>query len=83
VKDVVQVSALPVDLANAVEQRERAGDEGLARVERNAIDAAIRAYRGNLARTARSLHIAKSTLYLKMKKYALEPTLREVRVDAR
>jgi transcriptional regulator with PAS, ATPase and Fis domain len=82
VDDIVQTTALPPEFAGAGEGGECAGAEGLARVERNAIDAAIRTYRGNLAGAARSLHIAKSTLYLKMRKYALEPMLHEVRVDA-
>ena len=80
-EDQVRTVGPPADLAETGESPEPEGDAGLARVERDAIEASIRAHRGNLARVARSLRIAKSTLYLKMKTYALEPTLREVRSD--
>jgi DNA-binding NtrC family response regulator len=85
--DVVGLSALPADLAAAGDGLRPAtsaggSDAGLARVEREAISAAIRVHRGNVARAARDLRISKSTLYLKMKKYALEPIVHEVRLCA-
>jgi sigma-54 dependent transcriptional regulator, acetoin dehydrogenase operon transcriptional activator AcoR len=52
---------------------------GLDAVERDAIRAAILTYHGNLTQVARALHIAKSTLYLKIEKYALDHVLRTVR----
>jgi len=42
-------------------------------VEREAIGGAIRRHHGNLTRTAQTLGIAKSTLYLKLELYALRP----------
>ncbi|MDB4972294.1 MAG: modulated sigma54 specific transcriptional regulator, Fis family [Myxococcaceae bacterium] len=56
---------------------------GLQKVERAAIDDALRAYSGNLTRVARELQIARSTLYLKLKKYELEPVLNELRFGSR
>jgi sigma-54 dependent transcriptional regulator, acetoin dehydrogenase operon transcriptional activator AcoR len=52
---------------------------GLDAVERDAITAAILTYHGNLTQVARALHIAKSTLYLKIQKYGLEHILHTVR----
>ena len=82
--DVIGLDSLPIDLSvSATTQLEPAVDStlsaGLDGVERDAIRGAIRSHGGNLSRTAHDLHISKSTLYLKMKKYALEPVLREVR----
>ena len=56
---------------------------GLDAVERDAIRAAILTYHGNLTQVARALHIAKSTLYLKIEKYALDHVLRTVRPNGR
>ena len=56
---------------------------GLDAVERDAIRAAILTSHGNLTRVARTLHIAKSTLYLKIEKYALDHVLRTVRPSGR
>jgi sigma-54 dependent transcriptional regulator, acetoin dehydrogenase operon transcriptional activator AcoR len=56
---------------------------GLDAVERNAIMAAILTYHGNLTQVARALHIAKSTLYLKIMKYGLDDVLRTVRPSGR
>jgi transcriptional regulator with PAS, ATPase and Fis domain len=85
--DVVGVDALPPEL-RPLEHRDATviatrPDTGLKRVEFDAIDVAIRTHRGNLTRVARSLNISKSTLYLKVKKYALEPVVDEVRRPAR
>lgn len=83
--DVVGLADLPGDLRAAVDAGgDRAGRTvgagALQCLEREAIGTAVRAHRGNLTRVARELQIAKSTLYLKMKKYALEPILDEVRL---
>jgi DNA-binding NtrC family response regulator len=56
---------------------------GLEAVERDAIRAAILMYHGNLTQVARTLRIAKSTLYLKVEKYALDHVLRTVRPSGR
>jgi DNA-binding NtrC family response regulator len=52
---------------------------GLDAMERDAIRAAILTYHGNLTQVARTLRIAKSTLYLKIERYALDHVLRTVR----
>jgi transcriptional regulator with PAS, ATPase and Fis domain len=52
----------------------------LEQAERIEIDAAIRAAGGNLTRAARELNIARSTIYLKAKKYQLEPVIADARV---
>jgi formate hydrogenlyase transcriptional activator len=52
-------------------------------VERDAITAAILTYHGNLTQVARALHIAKSTLYLKIQKYGLDHILQTVRPSDR
>ena len=52
---------------------------GLERIERDAIVTSIWTHSGNLSRVARDLRISRSTLYLKLKKYALESVLLEVR----
>ena len=52
---------------------------GLDAVERDAITAAILTYHGNLTQVAHALHMAKSTLYLKIQKYGLHHVLRTVR----
>jgi formate hydrogenlyase transcriptional activator len=52
---------------------------GLAAVERDAIRAAILISHGNLTQVARTLRIAKSTLYLKIERYALDHVLQTVR----
>jgi DNA-binding NtrC family response regulator len=56
---------------------------GLDAVERDAIRAAILTYHGNLTQVARALRIAKSTLYLKIEKYALDHVLQTVRPSGR
>jgi DNA-binding NtrC family response regulator len=56
---------------------------GLDAVERDAIRAAILTYHGNLTQVARTLRIAKSTLYLKIQKYALDHVLQTVRPSGR
>jgi sigma-54 dependent transcriptional regulator, acetoin dehydrogenase operon transcriptional activator AcoR len=56
---------------------------GLEAVERDAIRAAILMYHGNLTRVARTLRIAKSTLYLKIERYELNHVLHTVRPSRR
>ena len=56
---------------------------GLDAVERDAIVTAILTYHGNLTQVARTLRIAKSTLYLKITKYALDHVLHTVRPSGR
>lgn len=53
----------------------------LGRVECDAIRAAIVTRQGNLTQVARDLHISRSTLYLKLKKHALDPVLSEARLS--
>jgi transcriptional regulator with PAS, ATPase and Fis domain len=86
--DVVGLADLPASIASAVVGKPEpvgwAGPEGaLEGVERDAISNAIRKHGGNLTRVANELCISKSTLYLKMKKYVLEPALHEVRSSKR
>ncbi|HWA74715.1 MAG TPA: sigma 54-interacting transcriptional regulator [Polyangiaceae bacterium] len=57
-------------------------ESGLSKLERDAIAAALEADRGNLTSAARELGIARSTLYAKVKRYALEPLVDHVRVDS-
>jgi transcriptional regulator with PAS, ATPase and Fis domain len=82
--DILGLADLPSELVMALEGAEHddpaPGAGGLECLEREAIGTAVRLHRGNLARVARELQIAKSTLYLKMKKYSLEPILEEVRL---
>jgi DNA-binding NtrC family response regulator len=82
--DTIGLAALPATLA--VHQRARLeharspeAPQGMERVERDAIDAAIRTRGGNLTQAARDLRISKSTLYVKMKKYTLQPVVDAVR----
>jgi transcriptional regulator of acetoin/glycerol metabolism len=53
----------------------------LEAMEREAIIAAILRSDGNLTQVARELHIAKSTLYLKIKKFELDHVLRTVKLS--
>jgi transcriptional regulator of acetoin/glycerol metabolism len=52
---------------------------GIEQLEVEAIRKAICLAQGNLTQAARSLRIARSTLYLKMKKYSLNPVRHEQR----
>jgi transcriptional regulator with PAS, ATPase and Fis domain len=79
----VGVSAIPSDLntrrapTSDVPPRPAAGQ--LKEVERETISRALRLYHGNLTSAARQLRIARSTLYIKVKKYALDSLLSSVR----
>jgi len=86
--DVVGLGDLPPNIASAVEAKlEPTGhggaDGGLEGVERDAIASAIRTHGGNLTQVAIELRISKSTLYLKMKKYGLESSVRAIRLGIR
>jgi transcriptional regulator with PAS, ATPase and Fis domain len=81
--DVVGFADLPVAIAPLAGAQADEPAAGLEGVERVAIAGAIRKHGGNLTRTSRDLRISKSTLYLKIKKYALEPTIQEARPNAR
>jgi len=58
---------------------EAATGPDLDAVECDAISTAIARRQGNLTRVAKDLRISKSTLYLKINKYGLTPTLRQAR----
>ena len=52
----------------------RSGDlTGIERAERDAIRVALSEHRGNVTASARALGLAKSTLYAKLRRYALDP----------
>lgn len=79
----VELDDLPAELTSpavAADLPVRAHQGGLGGTERDAISAAIRTRQGNLTQVARDLHIARSTLYLKLKKHALDPLLNEARL---
>ena len=87
--DVVDIATLPHDLFDeltAARHPARAFGAHSAReatlgwVERDAISAAIVTRQGNLTQVARDLNISRSTLYLKVKKHALDPVLDEARL---
>ncbi|NTV09561.1 MAG: sigma 54-interacting transcriptional regulator, partial [Zoogloea sp.] len=65
---------LPADTAT--------GGRRLEGAERKLIEEAIASAGGNLTRAARELGIAKSTLYLKLRKYGLDQALTSARSDA-
>ncbi|MFG1404005.1 sigma-54-dependent Fis family transcriptional regulator [Xanthobacter sediminis] len=56
-----------------------AGLSGMEHAERAALIGAMQAHRGNVTAVARSLGIAKSTVYAKLRRYDLEGTVDEVR----
>jgi transcriptional regulator with PAS, ATPase and Fis domain len=55
----------------------------IEQLEAEAIRRAIRLAHGNLTQAARTLRIARSTLYLKIKKYGLDPVRYEQRISTR
>lgn len=88
--ETVTVADLPAEFASSIvagtPTHEAPGSitvTGLDAVERDAIMAALLTYHGNLTQVARALHIAKSTLYLKIEKYELDHVLRTVRPSGR
>ena len=85
--DTVTAAALPEEIALSVAatrheagiSAESAAVRDLDAVERDAISTAITRGHGNLTMVAKELRISKSTLYLKIDKYGLNPTLRQAR----
>jgi sigma-54 dependent transcriptional regulator, acetoin dehydrogenase operon transcriptional activator AcoR len=85
--DTVTAAALPEEIALSVAAMgrepgvsvESAAVRDLDAVERDAISTAIGRRHGNLTMVAKDLRISKSTLYLKIDKYGLNPTLRQAR----
>src|SRR4029453_5122858 len=86
-EDTVTAAALPEEIALAAGgagrepgvSAEPAAVRDLDAVEREAIGTAIGRRQGNLTMVAKDLRISKSTLYLKIDKYGLDPTLRQAR----
>jgi sigma-54 dependent transcriptional regulator, acetoin dehydrogenase operon transcriptional activator AcoR len=84
--DTVTAAALPEEIALSVAPGREPGVSAespavrdLDAVERDAISTAIARRQGNLTMVAKDLRISKSTLYLKIDKYGLNPTLRQAR----
>ena len=81
----VELTSLPVDLLAPADMTVEEPSHvvrsygGLRDSERDTIDTAVRVHEGNLTLVARDLRISRSTLYLKIKKYELEPTLDRAR----
>jgi transcriptional regulator of acetoin/glycerol metabolism len=88
--DVVELGNLPIELFEEPAVRRDPArapvlpprEVTLGRVEKDAISAAILTRQGNLTQVARDLNISRSTLYLKLKKHALDPVLDEARLGA-
>jgi transcriptional regulator with PAS, ATPase and Fis domain len=82
--DMIMLETLPKEVAQATEgvlDRTMTGDaSGLELIEREAIRESLRAHHGNLTRVASELSISRSTLYLKIRRYALEPALNQIRL---
>jgi len=89
--DTVTAAALPEEIAHSVTApggepsapAESAAVRDLGAVERDAISTAIERRQGNLTIVAKDLRISKSTLYLKIDKYGLNPALRQARQQDR
>jgi sigma-54 dependent transcriptional regulator, acetoin dehydrogenase operon transcriptional activator AcoR len=89
--DTVTAAALPEEIALSVAatghgpsvSAESPAVRDLDAVERDAIHTAIGRRHGNLTMVAKDLRISKSTLYLKIDKYGLNPTLRQARQQDR
>jgi transcriptional regulator of acetoin/glycerol metabolism len=85
--DTVTAAALPEEIALSVAatgrepgvSAESPAVRDLDAVERDAISTAIGRRHGNLTMVAKDLRISKSTLYLKIDKHGLNPTLRQAR----
>ncbi|HJV96939.1 MAG TPA: helix-turn-helix domain-containing protein, partial [Albitalea sp.] len=76
--EVLTRDALPREFLQSIEQRPavdtNVGVRSIAEGEEDLIRRAISACEGNLTLAARQLHIAKSTLYVKMQRYGLSRT---------
>jgi transcriptional regulator of acetoin/glycerol metabolism len=89
--DTVTVAALPEEIAlsgagtgrGPSVSAESPAVRDLDAVERDAIHTAIGRRHGNLTMVAKDLRISKSTLYLKIDKYELNPALRQARQQDR
>src|SRR5882724_4430193 len=89
--DTVTAAALPEEIALSVAATGRGPSvsaespavRDLDAVERDAIHTAIGRRHGNLTMVAKDLRISKSTLYLKVDKYELNPALRQARQQDR
>src|SRR6266478_4246556 len=89
--DTVTAAALPEEMALSVADTGRGPSvsaespavRDLDAVERDAIHTAIGRRHGNLTMVAKDLRISKSTLYLKIDKYELNPALRQARQQDR
>jgi len=89
--DTVTAAAIPEEIARSAAapggehgaRAESAAVRDLGAVERDAISTAIARRQGNLTMVAKDLRISKSTLYLKIDKYELNPTLRQARQQDR
>jgi transcriptional regulator of acetoin/glycerol metabolism len=89
--DTVTAAALPEEIARSVAgpghepgaSAEAEAVRDLDAVERDAISTGIARRQGNLTMVAKDLRISKSTLYLKIDKYGLNPTLRQARQQDR
>jgi transcriptional regulator of acetoin/glycerol metabolism len=89
--DTVTAATLPEEIALSVAaagctphvSADSAAVPDLDAVERDAISTAIGRRHGNLTMVAKDLRISKSTLYLKIDKYGLNPTLRQARQQDR
>jgi two-component system NtrC family response regulator len=86
-REVVDLAALPSALLDDLQgeaadplDKRHVHEVTLGGVERDAISAAIVGRRGNLTQVARDLNISRSTLYLKVKKHALNLVLNEARL---
>jgi transcriptional regulator with PAS, ATPase and Fis domain len=87
--DCLGIDTLPAEIQKLAPGGGGQPAGGVARLQRTTLEAseehlireAIRAARGNLALAARSLGIAKSTLYLKVKKYDMDRTLHDSRAQ--
>ncbi|TMK24320.1 MAG: hypothetical protein E6G64_17545 [Actinobacteria bacterium] len=85
--DTITAAALPEEITLAVAatghepgiSAEAPAVRDLDAVERDAISTAIGRRHGNLTMVAKDLRISKSTLYLKIDKHGLNPTLRQAR----
>jgi transcriptional regulator of acetoin/glycerol metabolism len=80
--DVIGLQDLPMDLLGTADQKSRPTEgtanpelSGLARSEYEQICKVLRDTSGNATLAAKQLGIAKSTLYLKLKKYSLDESL--------
>ena len=82
---VVGRDALPPDFPSPVEgspPADLAGPRPLGDLEREVIQSTLHLHLGNLTRAAKDLGISRSTLYLKVKRYGLHPTLDQIRMGA-